>query len=179
MTSNVGSQFIRAFAENGDEKAMEKSIDGALRATFRPEFLNRIDDIVVFDALDIAAIEPIVSLQLAEVEKRLEERRIKLVVSEAAMERLSIDGFDPVFGARPLKRIIQREIVDRVATEIIEGNVHDGDTVTVGLDKEGNYMSTVTSKAEIDKLGADLEQLSADLAGIDNVDDLSGGNGAI
>jgi len=176
MTSNVGSQFIRAFAENGDEKAMEKSIDEALRVTFRPEFLNRIDDIVVFDALDIAAIEPIVGLQLADVEKRLAERKINLVVDAAAMERLSIDGFDPVFGARPLKRIIQREIVDRVATEIIEGKVHDGDTVTVSLDSEGNYASEVTSSAEIDKLGADLEQLSADLADIDNVDDLLGGN---
>ncbi|MEG0147682.1 MAG: AAA family ATPase, partial [Raoultibacter sp.] len=110
MTSNVGSQFIREFAEHGDEKSMRQAIDGALRATFRPEFINRVDDVVVFNALSMGNIEPIVDLQLGEVRGRLEGRHISLVVDPAAMERLSIDGYDPVFGARPLKRLIQKEI---------------------------------------------------------------------
>ena len=88
MTSNVGSQFIREFAEHGDEKAMKQAIDGALRATFRPEFINRIDDVVVFNALNMTNIEPIVDLQLEEVRDRLADRRITLDVTPAAMEHL-------------------------------------------------------------------------------------------
>lgn len=143
MTSNVGSQFIREYAENGDEKAMKQAIDGALRATFRPEFINRVDDIVVFNALSIGEIEPIVDLQLADVAKRLRDRKLELKVMPAAVERLAIDGFDPVFGARPLKRLIQREVVDRVATQIIEGKVRDGSLVIIDLDAEGYYYARI------------------------------------
>ena len=93
----------------------------ALRATFRPEFLNRIDDVVTFHALSLDEIAEIVVLQLEEVRARLGERKIALELTDAAVERLSLDGFDPVFGARPLKRLIQREVVDRVAKALIEG----------------------------------------------------------
>ncbi len=134
MTSNVGSQFIREFAEHGDEKAMKQAIDGALRATFRPEFINRIDDVVVFNALNMTNIEPIVDLQLEEVRDRLADRRITLDVTPAAMEHLSIDGYDPIFGARPLKRLIQKEIVDRIAQKVVEGKLRDRSHVLISID---------------------------------------------
>lgn len=147
MTSNVGSQFIREFAEHGDEKAMNQAIEGSLRATFRPEFLNRIDDTVVFNALTMGNIEPIVDLQLEEVRDRLAERRIVLDVRPAAMERLSIDGYDPIFGARPLKRLIQKVVVDAVAEKIVAGQLPDGSTVVIDIDRDGNYRSEVVQTA--------------------------------
>jgi len=141
MTSNVGSQFIQMFAEGGhDEKEVDRMLQEALRATFRPEFLNRIDDIVTFHALSLDQIASIVVLQLEEVRQRLADRKIALVLSDGAIERLSLDGFDPVFGARPLKRLIQREVVDRVAKALIEGLVHEGDTVTLDIDDDGEYV---------------------------------------
>lgn len=143
MTSNVGSQFIREFAENNDEKAMRMAIDESLRATFRPEFINRIDDVVVFNSLSMDTIEPIVQLQLADVRKRLANRRIELGVGPAALQQLSVDGYDPVFGARPLKRLIQREIIDRIANEMVAGRVMEGAKVTVDLDFEGEYFVKV------------------------------------
>ena len=147
MTSNVGSQFIREFAEHGDEKAMNQAIEGSLRATFRPEFLNRIDDTVVFNALTMGNIEPIVDLQLEEVRERLQERRISLDVRPAAMERLSIDGYAPIFGARPLKRLIQKVVVDAVAEKIVAGQLPDGSTVVIDIDRDGNYNSEVVQTA--------------------------------
>ena len=136
MTSNVGSQFIRDFEESGagDEKQLEQQIDGALRQTFRPEFLNRIDDIVTFNALSMDNIEPIVGLQLNDVRKRLAQRRITLEVGSGAMDNLCIEGYDPVYGARPLKRLIQRNVVDTIATAIVSGQLHDGDHVKVDFD---------------------------------------------
>jgi len=133
MTSNVGSQFISEFAKSGDENAMKLAIEEAMRATFRPEFLNRIDDIVVFHSLSMADIAQIVDIQLEQVRERLAERKVTLELTEAARERISLEGFDPVYGARPLKRVIQREVVDRVAKALIEGRVHEGDTVTVDI----------------------------------------------
>ena len=149
MTSNVGSQFIREFAEHGDEKAMQSAIDGALRSTFRPEFLNRIDDVVVFNALTLNDIEPIAELQLSEVRKRLADRHIELKVGPGAMQQLSLDGYDPVFGARPLKRLIQREIVDRIANQMVQGDVLDGAQVTIDVDETGNYTCKVENPQEL------------------------------
>ena len=146
MTSNVGSQFIREFAENGDEKAMKQAIDNALRSTFRPEFLNRIDDTVVFQALTLDNIEPIVELQLKAVRARLADRKITLDVAPAAMQQLTLDGYDPVFGARPLKRLIQREIVDRIAGEMVRGNVLEGAHVTIDLDDDLSYTCKVENQ---------------------------------
>ena len=150
MTSNVGSQFIREFAESGDEETKQRAIDDALRATFRPEFLNRIDDIVTFDSLSISDIEPIVDLQLAEVRKRLEDRRVTLDVTPAAMQSLAIDGYDPVFGARPLKRLIQREVVDRIAEQVVRGNVLENDHVLIDVDQDGGYTCRVEKPLGID-----------------------------
>ncbi|MDO4890322.1 MAG: AAA family ATPase, partial [Coriobacteriaceae bacterium] len=162
MTSNVGSQFLRDFEENGDEKLKRQSIDQALRATFRPEFLNRIDDIIEFEPLSMEAIEPIVELQLNKVRERLNERRIELEVGPAAMENLCIEGYDPVFGARPLKRLIQRNIVDLISNEIIKGDLRDGDKVKVDYDLlSGKYSCEVVGSratdAEAEKLLEDLD----------------------
>ena len=150
MTSNVGSQFIREFSEQGDEETKQHAIDEALRATFRPEFLNRIDDIVTFDALSISDIEPIVELQLADVRKRLEDRRVTLDVTPAALESLSIDGYDPVFGARPLKRLIQREVVDRIAEQVVRGNLMERDHVLIDVNPEGGYVCKVEKPLDLD-----------------------------
>ena len=149
MTSNVGSQFIREYAENNDEKAMRAAIDNALRATFRPEFINRIDDVVVFNSLTLDDVEPIVQLQLEDVRKRLAGSRIDLEVGPAAMQQLALDGYDPVFGARPLKRLIQREVVDRIANEMVAGHVMEGAKVTVDMGIDGNYFATVENPQEL------------------------------
>ena len=127
-------------------------INDALRATFRPEFLNRIDDIVTFNELSISTIEPIVDLQLEEVRRRLADRKVTLDVTPAAMEHLAIDGYDPVFGARPLKRLIQRQIVDRIAEKVIKGEMHDGSHVLIDIDPEGEYTCRVEAPLNLESL---------------------------
>ncbi len=133
MTSNVGSQFIAAAnaAENPDE--VQRQINDALRQTFKPEFLNRIDDVVVFQSLGLEDIEHIVDIQLKDVRERLEKERIELELTPAAIQSLAFDGLDPVYGARPLKRLIQRQVVDNVANLIISGEVREGDTVRIDV----------------------------------------------
>ena len=149
MTSNVGSQFIREFAENGDAEHRDKAIDEALRSAFRPEFLNRIDDIVTFDALTLSNIEPIVELQLKDVRKRLAERHVTLDVTSAALETLAIDGYDPVFGARPLRRLVQREVVDRIADQIVHGNLMERDHVLIDVDADGKYLCKIEKPLDL------------------------------
>jgi len=133
MTSNVGSQFVTELAKSGDYDQMKVAVEEALRQTFRPEFLNRIDDIVVFHQLTMEQVAEIAELQLERVKQRLSERRITLEIEPAALERIALDGFDPVYGARPLKRVIQREVVDRIAKALVAGEVRDGDTVVIDL----------------------------------------------
>ncbi len=132
-------------------------IQDALSTTFRPEFLNRIDDVITFNELSISAIEPIVDLQLEEVRDRLQARRITLDVTPAAMEHLAIDGYDPVYGARPLKRLIQREVVDRIAEKVINGQLHDRSHVLIDLDAEGNYTARIEANMSLDD--ADFDAL--------------------
>ncbi|MCL2888930.1 MAG: AAA family ATPase, partial [Eggerthellaceae bacterium] len=143
MTSNVGSQFIREFTEMDDEKSKKSTVESALRATFRPEFLNRIDDIVTFNSLNMTSIEPIVDLQLEDVRRRLAEQHITLEVTPAAVEHLSIDGYDPVFGARPLRRLISRVVIDAVAEKIVAGEVHDGSRIVVDINDLGDYCCSI------------------------------------
>ena len=133
MTSNVGSQAI-AELSGKDNDAMRHEINEAMHSVFRPEFLNRIDDIVVFHPLGIAEIEQIVGIQLNDVRARMAEQRLALEISGNAKQCLAQKGLDPVFGARPLKRLIQHEVIDSIATAIIDGKVHEGDTVTVDYD---------------------------------------------
>ncbi len=142
MTSNVGSQFIAAanMAENPED--VQRQVNDALRQTFKPEFLNRIDDVVVFHALGLGDIERIVDIQLQDVRARLEKERITLVLSPAAVQSLAFDGLDPVYGARPLKRLIQRQVVDNVANLIIAGEVGEGDTVLVDVGADDRLFAT-------------------------------------
>ncbi len=133
MTSNVGSQFIAGANASSDPEEVQKQVNDALRQTFKPEFLNRIDDVVVFHALSLDDIEKIVDIQLRDVRKRLARERITLTLSGAAVQTLSLDGLDPVYGARPLKRLIQRQVVDNVASLIIDGRLHEGDTVRIDV----------------------------------------------
>ena len=133
MTSNVGSQFIAGANAKSDPDEVQRQVNEALRQTFKPEFLNRIDDVVVFHALGLSDIEKIVDIQLKDVRERLNRDRIKLELADAAVQSLALDGLDPVYGARPLKRLIQRQVVDNVANLIIDGKLHEGDTVRIDV----------------------------------------------
>ena len=148
MTSNVGSQAIAAGEQDGASKAeVDKQVNDALRATFKPEFLNRIDDIVVFHPLGLDDIEKIVDIQLKGVRERLDNERISLELTPAAIQALALDGLDPVYGVRPLKRLIQRQVVDNVANLIIAGELHEGDTVRVDVrDDNDFYAERVAAK---------------------------------
>ena len=155
-------------------------IQDALSTTFRPEFLNRIDDVITFNELSISAIEPIVDLQLEQVRDRLQARHITLDVTPAAMEHLAIDGYDPVYGARPLKRLIQREVVDRIAERVISGELRDRSHVLIDLDAEGNYACRIEGPMDLD--GLNLDDPSFLAAGTDpkealqDLDNLSDGD---
>ena len=138
MTSNVGSAAIAELSGKDDE-VMKREVDEAMRQTFRPEFLNRIDDIVVFHPLGMAQIDKIVDIQLADVRERLARERMTLEVTPAAKQMLAVGGLDPVFGARPLKRLIQTEVVDTIAEAIIDGAVSEGDRITVDVDTDGTF----------------------------------------
>jgi len=135
MTSNVGSQWIQEFKGKGDAE-MEKKVMDALRSTFRPEFLNRIDEIIIFSALGHEEIKKIIDIQMGFLGKRLENNKITLELTDEAKEFLANTGFDPVYGARPLKRTIQHLIQDPLAMKILEGAIQEGNHVKVGL-KEG------------------------------------------
>jgi len=139
MTSNVGSAGIFELAGRNPEQARQQALE-ALRATFRPEFLNRIDDIVLFNPLGKPQLEKIVELQLAEVAKRLAERNVTIELTQAARERLLAEGYDPAYGARPLRRTVQRLVQDPLAMKILDGSVLPGDHVLVDADRRSGEM---------------------------------------
>jgi ATP-dependent Clp protease ATP-binding subunit ClpB len=118
-----------------------------VQATFKPEFLNRLDDIILFDALSTAELTEIVDLQVARLGRRLSDRRLTLTVTPAAREWLAVTGFDPVYGARPLRRLIQSAIGDRLARALLSGEIMDGDTVVVDLDESADALSVTPSRA--------------------------------
>ena len=137
MTSNIGSQYILDIA--GDDShydEMHSRVMDAMRTSFRPEFLNRIDEIIIFHALQKSELRHIVQLQTKRLEQRLADRKISLKLSEAALDFLAEVGYDPVFGARPLKRAIQRELETQIAKSILRGEFHDGDTIFVDVENE-------------------------------------------
>jgi ATP-dependent Clp protease ATP-binding subunit ClpB len=143
MTSNIGSQYINE-ASVDFEKAMPLVME-SLRSTFRPEFLNRIDDLIVFRRLTKDLLKGIVGLQLGLLSKVLAQRDLKLEVSPEAVEALADEGFDPVYGARPLKRLIQKKIQDRLALMLLNGEVRPGDTVRLEFDKRKRELVFVES----------------------------------
>jgi ATP-dependent Clp protease ATP-binding subunit ClpB len=129
LTSNLGSQFL--VDPSLDDAAKRSAVMSAVNANFRPEFLNRLDDVVIFDPLSLDELSRIVELQVRSLGERLRDRRLELDVSAAASEWLALTGFDPAYGARPLRRLVQREIGDRLAKGILAGEIVDGDTVVV------------------------------------------------
>jgi ATP-dependent Clp protease ATP-binding subunit ClpC len=148
MTSNVGATFLRKATlgfgatdeDAGYEKMKERVLD-ELKRTFRPEFLNRVDDTIVFHSLSQAHIREIVDIMLEELNQRIEEYNLRVEVSSAARDRLVQEGFDPAFGARPLRRVIQKRLEDGISEEMLQGKVKPGDTVAVDLDKESFVFS--------------------------------------
>jgi ATP-dependent Clp protease ATP-binding subunit ClpB len=140
LTSNLGSQFL--VDPTMSDAAKKEAVLAAVRAAFKPEFLNRLDDVVVFDALGMEELSQIVELQVGMLAKRLEERRLVLEVSPAAREWLALTGYDPAYGARPLRRLVQREIGDRLATAMLSGDIHDGDTVLVDVENGPDGVTT-------------------------------------
>jgi ATP-dependent Clp protease ATP-binding subunit ClpB len=132
MTSNVGSQWIKEL-DGKDEKEMRRRVREAMEQHFRPEFLNRIDEIIIFHSLTMEHLVQIVDIQLERLQKLLAERKIGLSLTESAKRHLAEKGFDPVYGARPLKRTIQRELQDPLAMKTLKGEFSEGDKVRVDL----------------------------------------------
>ncbi|EYR62033.1 ATPase AAA, partial [Actinotalea ferrariae CF5-4] len=145
LTSNLGSQFL--VDPTLDDAAKREGVMVAVRSAFKPEFLNRLDDVVIFDALSLEELGRIVDLQITRLGDRLADRRLTLDVTPAAREWLAIEGYDPAYGARPLRRLVQREIGDRLAKMLLSGEVHDGGTVVVdrGVDADGTSALTLTA----------------------------------
>ncbi|MBI4208474.1 MAG: ATP-dependent chaperone ClpB [Deltaproteobacteria bacterium] len=138
MTSNIGSQYLTDLDEKKYETIRSRVME-ALRTSFRPEFLNRIDETVIYHPLAKEHLRSIVEIQLGRLCKRLAERRLALELTPGAKDRLAEEGYDPVYGARPLKRAIQRRIQDPLALKILEGEFHEGNSIRVDVDSKGEF----------------------------------------
>ena len=134
MTSNIGTELI---LELDDKKEIDNRIKSALKNHFRPEFLNRVDEIVIFNRLIPEEITKIVDIQLKRVQNRLSDKNLNLEVSNAAKEYMGKEGYDSQHGARPLKRVIQKQLQDPIALMILKGEVKEGDTLKVDKSKKG------------------------------------------
>ena len=145
MTSNIGSQYLLEGVIGGEiPESLENSVLSELRGHFRPEFLNRVDETIIFKPLSLEEIEQIVVLLLADLNKTLADRRISVVLEKDAVEWIAEKGYDPVYGARPLKRFMQRSIQSSLARAIIEGRVDDGMTVKYLLDGDDLNLESAT-----------------------------------
>jgi len=139
MTSNVGNRWLHEY-DGMDEDEIQRSVRQRLREEgFRPEFINRIDEVIIFHQLTRKQMRDIVEIQINHLRPRLAGRHIALHLSEAAKELLANEGYDPQFGARPLKRVIQREVENRIARAILDGTIRDGDSVEIDA-KEGKLV---------------------------------------
>lgn len=136
LTSNLGSQFLSDASL--DDHAKREAVMGAVRQAFRPEFLNRLDDVVMFDPLSMADLGRIVETNLAKLNSRLAERRITIAVTDAGKDWLAMAGFDPIYGARPLRRLMQTTIDDQLARKVLSGEVQEGDTATFDINEAGD-----------------------------------------
>jgi ATP-dependent Clp protease ATP-binding subunit ClpB len=139
LTSNVGSQWIQEMAGKGDE-AIRKRVMEELRREFRPEFLNRLDEIILFHALGKAELAAIVELMVREVNARLADRKLTVTLTRKAGERLAEIGYDPAYGARPLRRAIQKHIQDPLAVKILQGEFREGDTIRIDADPGAGFL---------------------------------------
>ncbi|MES0864093.1 ATP-dependent chaperone ClpB [Ruegeria sp. SCPT10] len=137
LTSNLGSQALSQLPEGADSAQARRDVMDAVRAHFRPEFLNRLDETIIFDRLKRADMDGIVDIQMARLQKRLAARKIELALDDGAKEWLADEGYDPVFGARPLKRVIQRALQNPLAEALLAGEIKDGETVPVSAGADG------------------------------------------
>jgi ATP-dependent Clp protease ATP-binding subunit ClpB len=147
LTSNLGSQFLAD--QTLDAETKRNAVMGVVRGAFKPEFLNRLDEVVLFDALGTEELAKIVEINLARLNKRLAERRIAVEATPAAKEWLALTGFDPVFGARPLRRLIQTTIEDQLARRVLAGEVREGDVVTFDADETSDGLIILQSQPAI------------------------------
>ncbi|MEU1733549.1 ATP-dependent chaperone ClpB [Streptosporangium sp. NPDC020145] len=138
LTSNIGSQFL---VDPGlDKETQRKAVLDTVRSSFKPEFLNRLDEVILFDALGTEELSRIVDLQVAHLARRLADRRLTLTVTPAARDWLALTGYDPLYGARPLRRLVQSAIGDTLAKKVLAGEIQDGDEVLVDLDEKGDTL---------------------------------------
>ena len=137
LTSNLGAQSLSQLPEGADASDAKRDVNDAVRAHFRPEFLNRLDETIIFDRLAREDMTGIVTIQLKRLDKRLAARKITLDLDDAAKKWLADEGYDPVFGARPLKRVIQRALQNPLAEMLLAGDVGDGSTIDVSAGVEG------------------------------------------
>jgi ATP-dependent Clp protease ATP-binding subunit ClpB len=136
MTSNLGSQYIAE--HTGDlSEGVRRQVTEALRQHFRPEFINRVDEIIFFHALGLEHMKEIIDIQVRGLLKRLEDRKIHVELTDAAKGYIVSEGYDPMFGARPLKRTIQRRVLDPLAMRVLEGEFREGDKIVVDVDGDG------------------------------------------
>jgi ATP-dependent Clp protease ATP-binding subunit ClpB len=138
MTSNLGSEAIQALAEQGRFDAIRATVMGVVAQHFRPEFINRVDDIVVFQPLSREQVREIAGIQFKVLAKRLEDQDIELRLADEAVAALVAEGYDPVYGARPLKRVIQKRIENQLASRLLAGEFGPGDVIRVGF-RDGQY----------------------------------------
>jgi ATP-dependent Clp protease ATP-binding subunit ClpB len=135
MTSNLGSMHLAERGDSGIDEGVRRQVLDALRAHFRPEFINRVDEIIVFHPLTREQMKDVIDIQLRSLLKRLEERKIFVTLTDAAKDWLVREGYDPAYGARPLKRAIQRHILDALAMRVLQGEFREGDTVKADVRK--------------------------------------------
>ena len=148
MTSNLGTEFVRKSGslgflqpgDNGEDREAHKKIEKALKDTFRPEFLNRVDEIITFSQLSLEDMQEIVQLQMKEIHERISDQGLDVVLTEKASKWLAEIGYDPTFGARPLKRALQKYLESPLSIKILEGEFVAGDIVEVGVDEEEEGM---------------------------------------
>jgi ATP-dependent Clp protease ATP-binding subunit ClpB len=137
MTSNLGAEFLMNQPEGQDTDAVKDQVMGVVRASFRPEFLNRVDEIILFHRLKRSDMGRIVDIQMKRLQKLLDDRKIRIVLEPKARDWLAEKGWDPAYGARPLKRVIQKAVQDSLAEMILSGHVKDGDEVEISASKQG------------------------------------------
>ena len=152
MTSNIGSQFITEMGE-GDETEMRRRVTEAMKAHFKPEFLNRVDDIIIFHRLSQEQLRQIVDIQVRELAERLENRGVGITLTDAAKDYLAREGFDPAYGARPLKRLIQKEIQDVLALKLLEGEFGEGQTIEVDCQDDQLTFAAITAPEPAEDAG--------------------------
>ena len=137
MTSNIGAEYLVALGEDELAEAARSQVMDMVKSHFRPEFLNRLDEIILFHRLKRENMGAIVDIQLGRLAKLLVDRKITLELSDAARDMLAKEGYDPAYGARPLKRVIQKMVQDPLAEAILEGSIHDGETIRIDAGKTG------------------------------------------